>query len=345
MNKIDLGDLGLGEMEEVFFKMGVEKYRAGQVYGWINRKLVNDFAQMTNLSLGLRKALQENFKLSNMEVLEKNVSNMDNTIKYLFKLEDKNIIESVLMKYKYGNSVCISTQVGCRMGCKFCASSFHGMVRNLTAREILLQVYEMQRDMSGERISNIVLMGQGEPLDNLANVVKFIGIINSKEGLNISNRNVTLSTCGLIDKINELKEKNIKITLAVSLHAPTDEIRLKIMPIAKKNPLDELLLCCFKYANHTKRRVTFEYAMIKGLNDSIIHAHALSKKLSGTLSHVNLIPINEIEEASYEKSSKKAIEGFHRVLESNGIEATIRRKLGSDINASCGQLRNRVLNK
>ncbi len=294
---------------------------------------------MKNISKQTIAKLDELSYIPKLSIETKQVSKEDGTIKYLFELRDGEYIESVFMKYNHGNAVCISTQVGCKMGCTFCASTVNGFFRNLTVGEMLGQIYEIQKD-TGERVSNVVLMGSGEPLDNFDNVLKFIENINSENGLNISQRSITLSTCGLIDKIYELAEMKLKINLAVSLHATNQTTRASIMPIANKYMLDELLQACKYYGDMTKRRVTFEYALIHGVNDSNVQANELGRKVKGSLSHVNLIPVNKVSENNYEKSKSKAIKDFANILKSMGVEATIRRELGSDINAACGQLRN-----
>ena len=265
-------------------------------------------------------------------------SNIDGTKKLLLAFRDGNLIESVIMKYKHGNSICISTQVGCRMGCKFCASTIEGRVRNLTAGEILSQIMVAQH-LIQERISNVVLMGSGEPLDNYDNVMKFLEIVNAEYGLNIGQRHITLSTCGIVPKIYELADKELSITLAISLHAFSDEKRREIMPIANKYSIKEILEACRYYINKTTRRITFEYSLVKDVNDSIEDAKSLGKLLKGLLCHVNLIPVNEVKENSFKRSSQKTIENFEETLKNHGIEVTVRREMGSDINAACGQLR------
>ena len=272
------------------------------------------------------------------------VSQKDGTRKYLFALENGSVIESVLMKYEYGNTVCISTQAGCRMGCQFCASTLDGVERSLTAGEMLSQVYEIQKDC-GERVSGVVLMGSGEPLDNYENVLKFLRLINDRKGQNMGQRHITLSTCGLIDKIYELAEENLQITLAVSLHAPNDGIRNSIMPISRANPMDTLLSACRAYAEKTKRRITFEYAMMQGVNDSDACARELAGRLRHMLCHVNLIPVNDVKERAFVKSSDERVRRFAAILQDNSVETTVRRRLGSDIDAACGQLRRGYLKK
>lgn len=344
MIKSDIKSMTIEELKTILTQMGEKPFRAKQIFQWLHQKNVNDFDSMTNLSKELRKKLDENTKIFNAVQVEKRVSEQDETSKYLFALEEDNIIESVLMKYRYGNTACISTQVGCRMGCTFCASTLEGVERNLSAGEMLSQIYEIQKD-SELRISNVVLMGSGEPLDNYDNVLKFIHLANSPEGLNLGQRHITLSTCGLIEQMYRLAEENLQITLAVSLHAPNDEIRNKIMPISRKNTMQELLKACKYYSEHTKRRITFEYAMIQGVNDTEECARQLSNHLHHMLCHVNLIPMNEVKERDYKKSSTEVVEHFSRILIERGIETTIRRKLGSDIYAACGQLRRGYLKR
>lgn len=342
MNKIDIRSLNLEEMTELILKIGESKFRSKQVFDWLNNKMISNFEEMNNLPKNMKEKLKEETEISKVEIYEKLESEIDGTVKYLFKLGENTIIESVFMKYEHGNTVCISSQAGCRMGCSFCASTINGLDRNLTAGEMLAQVYEIQKDMN-ERISNIVVMGSGEPLENFENLIKFIEIVNAKEGLNISQRNITVSTCGLIDKMEELKKLNLQINLAVSLHAPNDKIRDSIMPINKKYSVDELISASKKYANETKRRITYEYALIKGVNDSQKTANELGKKIKNSLCHVNLIPVNNVDENNFEKSNKTNIYDFMNILKSLGISVTIRRELGSDINGACGQLRKKRL--
>ena len=293
---------------------------------------------MSNISKDFREKLNNRFKMTNIEIVDKLISSVDKTTKYLFKLENNHIIESVLMKYSYGNAVCISSQVGCRMGCTFCASTLDGLERNLTTAEMVSQIYKIQQD-SKEKIRSIVLMGSGEPFDNFDNFLKFIEIINHKDGLNIGQRHITVSTCGIVPKIYELADKKLQINLALSLHAPTDEKRKSIMPIAKKYTVREIVEACKYFAQTTKRRVTYEYALIAGVNDTEEDAKEIIKLLKGSLAHINLIPVNDVKERNYIKSSKEQIKNFATLLKNAGIETTIRRELGSDINAACGQLR------
>ncbi len=341
-SKIDILSLDLKELSDFMLELEEKSFRGKQIFKWLHQRNVISFDDMTDISKGLRSKLKEKAIIQNVSTVEKLVSKEDNTTKYLFQIENDYIIESVLMKYEYGNAVCISSQAGCAMGCLFCASAVDGFERNLTAGEMLSQIYEIQKDI-GERISNIVIMGSGEPLNNYDNTIKFLEIINSEDGLKVGHRHITVSTCGVVEKIKELESLKLQITLAVSLHAPNDDIRQKIMPVAKKYSIDELILAAKEYADYTKRRVTFEYALIKGINDSVECAKELAYRLKGLLCHVNIIPINDVKERNYLRSSDKTVNEFCETLKTRNIEATIRRKLGSDINAACGQLRKRYL--
>lgn len=338
--KKDLRSLTLEELQAEMAEIGEAKFRAKQIFRWMHVKYVSDFSEMTDLSENLRKKLDENYEIGRVRQVKKLVSKEDNTTKYLFELENNYIIESVFMRYSYGNTMCISTQAGCRMGCAFCASTIGGVEKSLSPSEMLAQIYEAEKD-TGEKVNGVVLMGSGEPLDNYDNVIKFIKLINSKDGKNMGQRHITLSTCGLINKMYELADEDLQITLAVSLHAPNDGIRNTIMPISKANPMDKLLEACKYYTDKTKRRITFEYSLIKGVNDSPQNAKELASKLKGMLCHVNLIPINDVKERDYVRSSNETIKTFEEILLSRGIETTVRRKLGSDIDAACGQLRKR----
>ena len=338
MEKIDIKNLTLDELEQEIVNMGEAKFRAKQIFSWLHQKNVSSFDEMSNISKDFREKLNNRFKMTNIEIVDKLISSVDKTTKYLFKLENNHIIESVLMKYSYGNAVCISSQVGCRMGCTFCASTLDGLERNLTTAEMVSQIYKIQQD-SKEKIRSIVLMGSGEPFDNFDNFLKFIEIINHKDGLNIGQRHITVSTCGIVPKIYELADKKLQINLALSLHAPTDEKRKSIMPIAKKYTVREIVEACKYFAQTTKRRVTYEYALIAGVNDTEEDAKEIIKLLKGSLAHINLIPVNDVKERNYIKSSKEQIKNFATLLKNAGIETTIRRELGSDINAACGQLR------
>ena len=338
MAKLDIKSMNITELEDLLKELGEPKFRAKQIFDWLHAKQVDSFEEMTNLSKGLREKLAETASINGVEIVRKLVSQIDGTRKYLFALSDGAIIESVLMKYEHGNTVCISTQVGCRMGCKFCASTLDGVERGLTAGEMLSQIYAIQKDC-GERVHGTVLMGSGEPLDNYDNVVKFLRLINDPKGQNMGQRHITLSTCGLVDRMYDLAEEDLQITLAVSLHAPNDGIRTQTMPIAKVYSMDKLLQACRDYADKTKRRITFEYALIHGVNDGDEHAWELVKKLRDMLCHVNLIPVNDVKERNYVKSTADRVKRFAGILNENGVETTVRRKLGSDIDAACGQLR------
>jgi 23S rRNA (adenine2503-C2)-methyltransferase len=336
----DIRDLSLKEIEEFIVSLGEPKFRAKQILKWIIIG-IEDFDEMTDIPKKLRDKLKENFIIKNIFIEAKQESS-DGTVKYLLRLKDGNLIEAVLMRYSYGNSVCISTQAGCNMGCSFCASTIGGKIRDLSPGEMLGEVLAISRDQN-IRISNIVLMGTGEPLDNFDNVLKFLELINSKEGLNIGMRHITLSTCGLVPEIKRLADLRLQLTLAISLHAPNDDKRKKIMPIANRYSMNELLEACRYYVEKTNRRITFEYALIKDINDSIEDAKELSKRLEGLLCHVNLIPVNPVSERNFERPDRKRIENFRDILESHGINTTIRRELGTDIDAACGQLRRRFL--
>ena len=334
MEKIDIKSMYIQELEDFLKELGEPKFRAKQIFDWLHAKQVDSFGEMTNLSKGLREKLEERAVIHGVEIVKRLVSQIDGTRKYLFALHDGAIIESVLMKYEHGNTVCISTQVGCRMGCKFCASTLDGVERGLTPGELLSQIYAIQKDC-GERVHGTVLMGSGEPLDNYENVAKFLHLINDPKGQNMGQRHITLSTCGLVEKINRLAEENLQITLAVSLHAPNDGIRTQTMPIAKVYSMEKLLQACRDYADKTGRRITFEYALIHGVNDGDEHAWELVKKLRDMLCHVNLIPVNDVKERNYVKSTADRVKRFASILNDNGVETTVRRKLGSDIRGIC----------
>lgn len=334
----DILSMTFEELSDEFAAIGYPKFRAKQVYEWLHRHLAGDYDEMTNLPKNLREDLKKRFPLINCKIIKKQVSKLDNTVKYLFELHDGDYIESVVMKYKYGYTICVSSQVGCKMGCAFCASTLGGFKRSLNAGEILSQLYTAQKDV-GERISHIVLMGMGEPLDNFDNVMRFLELVTDEKGNNLSMRNISLSTCGIVPKIEGLLDRHLQLTLSISLHAPSDEIRSKIMPINKRYPVDGLLKICKKYTQETSRRISFEYSMLSGFNDSDECAKLLASKLKGMLCHVNLIPVNEVAESPYKPSTPERIERFIQILSKNGINATVRRKLGSDIDASCGQLR------
>ena len=338
---IDLKDFEYDELTEYLLSIGEKKFRAEQIFSWLHRG-AESYEEMTNLSKATREKLQQETYVSTLKIREKYISKLDGTVKYLFELPDGNCIESVIMRYHHGITICISSQVGCRMGCRFCASTIGGLYRSLTAGEILNQVIFAQKDI-GERISNIVIMGIGEPLDNYDNIIKFLHNVNHEKGLNIGYRHITLSTCGVVPKIYDLAEENLPITLTISLHAPNDEIRDTIMPVNHKYKIDELMEACKKYYEKTGRRISFEYSLIHGVNDSTENAAELARLIKGMGAHVNLIPVNKVEERNFEKGSKAEINAFREKLEKMGVNATIRRELGSDISASCGQLRKKVL--
>lgn len=335
--KIDILSLEFSELQEKLLQIGNKKYLGAQVFKWLHDKNVTKFGEMSNVSAQTKAVLEENFYINSLKIQKRLVSNLDNTVKYLYVLPDGNKVETVLMEYHHGNSICLSTQVGCKMGCKFCASTKAGFVRNLEPSEILLQVYETERD-SGRKIDSIVLMGIGEPLDNFDNVLKFLRIISNESGRNMSLRHISLSTCGLADKIYELSKLKLGLTLSVSLHAPTDAKRDTIMPINKKYPVGKLIKACDDYFKATGRRISFEFALIKGVNDDNETARELIALLRPQgVCHVNLIPINEIREGGYTKSS--FVKSFQKALCDGGLNATVRRTLGADIEAACGQLR------
>lgn len=334
----DIKSMTLSQLKDEMAAMGEKSFKAGQIYSWLHKHGAESFNEMTNISKVFRSKLEKNYDIYTCTIEKKLVSVYDSTVKYLFKLHDGELIESVVMKYKYGYTICVSSQVGCKMGCKFCASGIAGFVRNLTPSEILSQVYVAQKDLN-IRISHIVMMGVGEPLDNFDNVMRFLLLVSDENGLNISMRNISLSTCGVVTGIEKLMEKKLQLTLSISLHAPNDEIRNKTMPVNSKWNIDTLLKTCREYTKVTSRRISFEYAMISGVNDSDECARELAKRLKGMLCHVNLIPVNSVKERDYKKSSDNRIAEFIKILEKYGINVTVRRTLGSDINASCGQLR------
>ena len=334
---MNLKNLTLPELAETFQELHEPAFRAKQVYGWLH-KGARSYEEMTNLPKTLREKLAENYPIQPPQAVRKQESQKDGTIKYLWQLSDGNCVEAVLMRYHYGNTVCISTEVGCRMGCAFCASTLGGLVRRLEPFEMLDQVLFTQVD-SGLPISHIVLMGIGEPLDNFDNVMRFLELVNSPEGMNISMRHISLSTCGLVPKIDELAKKNLQLTLSVSLHAPNDGIRDTIMPVNRAYPSQELIDACRRYYAATSRRISFEYAMIGGVNDSKENAKELLRRMKGLPCHFNLIPLNHVEESPLKPSTKEAVAAFQKTLEDGGIPATVRRTLGGDIDASCGQLR------
>lgn len=338
MDKKDIVSMSFDELERELKEMGLPKFRTAQIYDWLHKKCVTSFDEMTNISKDLISKLNDNFVIFTCAIEKKLVSRYDNTVKYLFSLPDGEYLECVVMEYKYGHTICISTQVGCKMGCAFCASGIGGFKRQLTPSEMLGQIYTAQRDLS-LRISRIVLMGMGEPLDNYDNVMRFLELVGDEHGLNIGMRNISLSTSGIVPKIYDLADKKLQLTLSVSLHAPNNGIRSAIMPVNKSWDIDELLTACKVYADKTSRRISFEYALMRGINDSPECAEELSKRLGGMLCHVNLIPANEVPEKGHRRSTDGNIVKFKSILEKNGLTVTVRRTLGSDINASCGQLR------
>ena len=331
------------ELEEfVTGTLGEKKFRAAQIYDWIHGKLADDFADMSNLSLDLRRRLAENSSLVRLQTADKLVSRIDGTAKYLFRLPDDRVIESVLMHYHHGDSVCISSQVGCRMGCRFCASTLGGLERQMLPSEMLDEIYRIQKD-TGQRVSNVVVMGTGEPLDNYDNLIRFLTLLTDSRGLGISQRNITVSTCGLVPRIYELADLKLQITLAISLHAVSDEKRREIMPIANRYSIEEILGACRYYTEKTGRRITFEYSLIHGVNDSREDAEALAALTKGLLCHINLIPVNPIEERDFRQSEADAVFKFKNILENCGRNVTIRREMGRDIQAACGQLRKKYI--
>ena len=335
--KKDIVSLTKAELEEELKALGCPAYRAKQVYSWLS-KGVRDFDQMSNLPVQLRQQLRENYHLYRPKVLSKQVSRLDGTIKYLWELYDGNAVETVVMSYQHGNTVCVSCQVGCRQGCAFCASTIGGLVRSLEPSEILDEVLFSELD-SGKKISNIVLMGIGEPLDNFDNVMRFLTLVNDPEGMNIGMRHISLSTCGITERFADLAERNLQLTLSVSLHAPDDETRSRLMPANRGRGVEQLMDCCRAYYEKTGRRISFEYAMIDGVNDTAYHARLLAKHARSVAAHVNLIPLNHVEERAFKPSTPGHMKAFIRILEEEGVNVTVRRRLGSDVDASCGQLR------
>ena len=342
MNKKDIRSFTLEELKSEMELLGEKAFRAKQVYEWLHVKLVNTFEEMSNLSKSLREQLDAQYRIPKVEMVERQISQIDGTNKFLFQLDDGNVIESVLMRYKHGNSVCISSQVGCRMGCKFCASTIGGLERNLLPSEMLGEIYQIQK-ISGERVSNIVVMGTGEPLDNYEHFVKFVRLISDENGLNISQRNITISTCGIVPNMKRLAEEGLQITLALSLHGSTQEKRKVLMPIANKYELSDVLEACDYYFEKTGRRITFEYSLVQGVNDRDEDAEELIGILKKRNCHINLIPVNPIKERDFKKPSRKSAENFKNKLEKSEINVTIRREMGSDIDGACGQLRRRYV--
>ncbi|SCX12123.1 23S rRNA (adenine2503-C2)-methyltransferase [Lachnospiraceae bacterium YSD2013] len=344
MDKIDIKSLDFNELETVIKELGLQKFRARQIYDWLHKKLVTSFDEMTNLSADLRKSLAEHFDITACEVARMQESKLDGTRKYLFKLADGNYVESVFMRYHHGNSVCISSQVGCRMGCRFCASTLDGLTRNLAPSEMLDEIYRIQV-LTGERVSNVVVMGTGEPMDNYDNILKFVKLLTDENGLNISQRNVTVSTCGIVENMKRLADEKLSITLALSLHSVTDEKRRELMPIANKYSIEELMEACEYYFDKTGRRITFEYALVRNVNDKDEDLKGLIKLAGRVKAHVNLIPVNPIKERDYKETAHADVLAFKNKLEKSGINVTIRREMGRDIDGACGQLRKKVLSE
>lgn len=336
--KTDIRALNLEELSGEIVEMGQKPFRAKQIYQWLHVRLADHFDEMSDLSKSLREDLKQKYDLTGLKQVEEQTSRIDGTKKFLFRLADGHVIESVWMRYKHGNSVCISSQAGCRMGCRFCASTIGGLVRNLTAAEMLEQVYQIQKS-TGERVSNVVVMGTGEPLDNYDHLLRFLRMISDEHGLNISQRNITVSTCGIVPNIRRLAQEKLQITLALSLHASTQEKRRELMPVANKFDLAEVMDACAYYGEQTGRRMTFEYSLVGGVNDSAEDAALLAALVKPLHGHVNLIPVNPIKERSYVQSRRDVILNFKNKLEKCGINVTIRREMGRDINGACGQLR------
>ena len=337
MEKIDILSLSLEELENILIENGEKKFRAKQIFQWLHVKRVFDFSKMTDISVQLRQSLNEIFCIKGLFVQKKLESAIDNTVKYLYRLPDGNFVETVLMEYNYGRSICVSTQVGCKMGCRFCASAIAGYIRDLEPSEILMQIYETEKD-AGVRVSGVVLMGIGEPLDNFANVIKFLSLLSDKNGNNLSLRHVSLSTCGIVPKIYELADKKLQLTLSVSLHSADNDKRSEIMPVNRTYNIDKLIEACRVYIEKTGRRITFEYAVIDNVNSAEKDADKLADLLRRLNCHVNLIPVNRVKERNY-KTAASGVAQFAKRLEKRGINATVRRTLGSDIEAACGQLR------
>ena len=341
-HKTDIKSLNYNELVQYVESINEKKFRAAQLYSWMHEKLAESYDEMTNISDKLKDTLKEDTLYTSLKIVKMQESRIDGTRKYLFELYDGNLIESVFMKYHHGNSVCISSQVGCKMGCRFCASTLNGCVRNLSPSEMLDQIYRIQK-ITGERVSNVVVMGSGEPMDNYDNLIKFIELLNDERGLNISQRNITVSSCGIVPKLKELADLKLQITLAISLHAPNDELRKTMMPIANKYSIEEIMDVCRYYIECTGRRISFEYSLVKGVNDSMECAKQLIELVKGMNCHINLIPVNPIKERDYKQTGKEEVYAFKNKLEKNGINVTIRREMGRDIDGACGQLRNKYM--
>lgn len=339
MQKKDIKSMTLAELEQELVLLQEPHFRAKQIFEWMHAKRARGFSEMTNISKALRERLAEQYEYTDLPAVEELTSAIDGTKKFLFRLHDGNVVESVWMRYQHGNSVCISSQAGCRMGCMFCASTLGGLVRNLTASEMLDQVYQIGR-LTGERVSNVVVMGVGEPLDNYDALLRFLFLVSDEKGLNISQRNITVSTCGLVDQMKRLAGEHLQITLALSLHAPDQEKRLRLMPVAKRYDIHEVVEGCRDYFDCTGRRITFEYALIDGVNDSPEDARTLAKLVGSLNCHVNLIPVNPVKERGWKRPAHEKTAVFKELLEKSGIAVTVRREMGKDINGACGQLRN-----
>lgn len=342
MSLTDIRSLLPDELSAICSEMGLPAFRAKQIFRWLHVDCVDSFDEMSNISFKLRDELRNSFEILNCTIENKQVSVYDSTVKYLFRLNDGEFVESVLMKYKYGYSLCVSSQVGCRMGCTFCASTIGGVIRSLSASEILAQIIAAQKD-AGVRVSHVVMMGMGEPLDNYDNTLRFLKLVSHPDGLNLSMRNISLSTCGIVPNIYRLADENMQFTLSVSLHAPNDELRSSMMPVNKKWNVDALLKACKDYVAKTSRRISFEYSMVRGVNDTDACAMELGKKLKGMLCHVNLIPVNAVDETGCVGSSPQRVQQFAKILDSYGLNVTVRRTLGADIDAACGQLRKKQM--
>lgn len=342
MEKKEIKSLTLAELKEEMARLGEKSFRAAQMYEWMHRKLARGYEEMSNIPAAMKAKCGESYTYTALRTVAVQESAIDGTKKFLFALSDGNVVESVWMRYKHGNSVCISSQVGCRMGCRFCASTLDGLVRNLTPAEMLDQIYAITLE-TGERVSNVVVMGSGEPLDNYENLLRFIVLLTDENGLHISQRNITVSTCGIVPKMRSLAQEKLQITLALSLHAATDEKRRELMPIANQYTLSELMACCAYYFEQTGRRITFEYSLVRHVNDSKKDAQTLAALIRGLNCHVNLIPVNPVKEREYVQSERQAVEAFAASLQKSGVNVTIRREMGRDIDGACGQLRRRFL--
>ena len=338
----DIKSLYPEELRGLIFEKGLPAFRAKQIYEWIHARRASSYEEMTSLPAKLRAELAAEYPLVTAKLVDRQISSIDGTQKYLFEMPDGCLVESVFMRYRFGNSVCISSQVGCRMGCSFCASTLHGLVRSLSASEMLEQIYAIMRETK-EPVSHIVVMGMGEPLDNYDNLIRFIRLLTGPEGINLSQRSVTVSTCGIVPNIYRLAEEGLHITLALSLHAATDEQRRKIMPIANRYSIDELMEACGVYYQKTGRQITFEYSLIRGVNDNSADAQGLTKLAKPLKAHINLIPVNPVRERGYEHPDNAHVQAFKKELENNGVNVSIRRALGKDIEGACGQLRNRYV--